>query len=152
MLPCKPNVSDPRDQINGFLHPNGQKTVSEQEQYLENLAKELSDAKLIFADYKRYILELENAILALHPAKTEGITRVSTPSFKISTTGKMTRRITDIDALIELAPQLVTNKPQLNMKEFNALSRSNPVLMQKVLSCIESKPAKTSVSIDTNGE
>lgn len=141
------NVSDRGDQINGFLHPKAKKTTLDHPSKLECLANEIQIAKAEKHALDNKIKELEAEVVSICGYRSEGISKFSSESFKISTTGKINRKITDPESLIALAPDLVVTKYTLDMKEFNNLGKSNPTHMQRVLQCIESKEAKTAVVI-----
>jgi len=133
------NVSDLNGQVKGFS--------TSTENTLNNLALKLTLLKDESSALSTRIKDIESRIVKLCGHKPEGISKFNSENFQVSTTGKLTRKISDLDTLSKLAPQLIVNKPALNMKEFNQLSRTNPVLMQKVLGCIETKEAKTAVAI-----
>jgi len=141
------NVSDFRDQINGLATTKSNLVVKEHPSKLEALARIIRSKKDQKSLLESEIKHLETDLIMLCGYKDEGVSHFSTSEFKISTTGKLTRKITNAQRLYDIAPQLVVNKPALNTKEFNLLARSNPILMQRVLECIETKEARTAVSI-----
>lgn len=98
-------------------------------------------------------VELENKILALHPAKEEGSETFATPAgVRITLTGKVTYK-SDIDKLTtltvgwpeELRP--VKIKTVADDSVLKAIRAQRPDLWKQIAPAIETKPAKVGVKI-----
>lgn len=98
-------------------------------------------------------VEIENKILALHPAREEGSETFATPAgVKITLTGKVTYK-SDIDKLTtltagwpdELRPVRIKTVADESM--LKAIRSQRPDLWKTIASAIETKPAKTGVKI-----
>tara|TARA_R110002167_G_scaffold91458_1_gene246123 strand:+ start:188976 stop:189443 length:468 start_codon:yes stop_codon:yes gene_type:complete len=110
--------------------------------------------ELHFLKSKAKVLALQCAkkeaeLLLLCGSKEEGTSKFDTEQFKISTVGKLNRKIVDLEVLRKLAPEVI-GKPKydLDLTMFKLLATSNPPLFAKALHCIETKPAKTAVKVE----
>ena len=97
---------------------------------------------------------VEQEILKLNPAPEEGSTTVHTPTgVKISLTGKISYKA-NMDQLLELtkgwpeAARPIKTKIEVDETKMKVLRRDTPRLWAEIASAIETKPAKTGVSID----
>lgn len=143
----RPNVVDPVDQINTILHPTVTSKAPERLSHLDILAGKLINLKVERTLLNNEIKQLEKSIILETGNKPEGVANFNLSKFKIATTGKIDRKITDLDSLVALASELVVTKHSIDMQAFKALAISNPSKMQRVLLCIESKVARTAVSV-----
>ena len=143
----KPNVVDPVDHINTNLHPTESQEAKSPLSRLEILADKLICLKVERTLLNGEIKELEQNIILETGYKSEGVTNFNLSKYKIATTGKIDRKIIDLESLTILARELVVTKYSIDMQAFKALAISNPSKMQRVLLCIESKVARTAVSV-----
>lgn len=111
------------------------------------IAKEKEDAA------KAERIDIENKILAVHPAKPEGSETFATPAgAKITLTGKVTYKVS-IDKLVALTAgwpddvRPVKTKVEADESRLKAIRAESPKLWAQIASAVETKPAKTGVSI-----
>lgn len=98
-------------------------------------------------------IKIEEDLLAVHPAKEEGSETFQTPQgVKITLTGKITYKA-DVDKLIALSANWpadirpVRNKVEADETRLKAIRQHRPDLWAAIAPAIETKPAKTGVSI-----
>lgn len=103
-------------------------------------------------------IKIEEDLLAVHPAKEEGSETFETPQgVKITLTGKITYK-TDVDKLIALSANWpadirpVRNKVEADETRLKAIRQHRPDLWAAIAPAIETKPAKTGVSIKFTNE
>lgn len=98
-------------------------------------------------------IKIEEDILAVHPAKEEGSETFETPSgAKVTLTGKVSYKA-DIDKLIGLTGSWpddvrpIKTKVEADDTRLKAIRQHRPDLWAAIAPAIETKPAKTGVSI-----
>ena len=111
------------------------------------IAKEKEDAA------KAERIDIEEKLLKLHPAKEEGSESFSTPAgAKITLTGRVTYKV-DIDKLTSLTAawpddvRPVKTKVEADETRLKAIRNESPKLWGQIAAAVETKPAKTGVSI-----
>lgn len=120
---------------------------------MDQLAVEWAAAKEREDDAKAERISVEEKILALHPAKPEGSESFSTPGgAKVTLTGKVTYKV-DIDKLTALTGSWpddvrpVRTKVEADETRLKAIRAESPKLWAQIAPAVETKPAKTGVSI-----
>lgn len=122
-------------------------------QTIDELASAWAVAKAREDQARDERIDIEQAILALHPAKEEGSETFQTPGgSKITLTGKVTYKA-DIEKLTaltgswpdELKP--VKTEVKADESKLKAIRAERPDLWRKISTAVETKPAKTGVSI-----
>lgn len=120
---------------------------------MDQLAVEWAAAKEREDEAKAERISVEEKILALHPAKPEGSESFSTPGgAKVTLTGKVTYKV-DIDQLIALTGSWpddvrpVRTKVEADETRLKAIRAESPRLWAQIAPAVETKPAKTGVSI-----
>ena len=103
-------------------------------------------------------IKIEEELLKAHPAKEEGSETFKTPQgVKITLTGKVTYKA-DVDKLIALAGgwpedvRPIKTKVEADETRLKAIRQHRPDLWQAIAPAIETKPAKTGVSIKFSSE
>ncbi len=111
------------------------------------IAKEREDAA------KAERIDIEEKILKLHPAKEEGSESFSTPrGAKITLTGRVTYKV-DIDKLTSITAgwpddlRPLKTKIEADETRLKAIRNESPKLWSQIAAAVETKPAKTGVSI-----
>lgn len=119
---------------------------------LDQLAFALEKAKAEESAAKANRLKIEDAIAAEIGVKDEGTTTQKTEFYKISTTGGVTRKITDLVQLMgaagELSNSLVRTKHELNTTQLKAIRTGNPDLYIEISRFIETTPRKPSIKVE----
>lgn len=128
--------------------PSSDTVANDTTSTLDTLTQEYLDTKVSIDELSKALAEKRAKIIELVGIKEAGTTSQKTDTFKITTTGSLDRKITDADTLKALAPDLVVTKEALDAKAFKNLATSNPMLFQKVLGCIETKPRAPQVRIE----
>jgi len=120
---------------------------------IDHLAFELAKAKKLEAEARDNRVEAEQRLIDAIGAKEEGATSQSGNYFKVTTTGKLTRKL-DVKAFAEIKskfrcrPAPVKTTVSLDVRAFKKLAVEEPDLYQLMCeTCIETKPAKTSVAV-----
>ena len=120
---------------------------------MDQLAVEWAAAKEREDDAKAERISVEEKILALHPAKPEGSESFATPGgAKVTLTGKVTYKV-DIDKLTALTGSWpddvrpVRTKVEADETRLKAIRAESPRLWAQIAPAVETKPAKTGVSI-----
>jgi NADPH-dependent 2,4-dienoyl-CoA reductase/sulfur reductase-like enzyme len=120
---------------------------------MDQLAVEWATAKEREDNARAERIDIENKILALHPAKEEGSESFSTPAgAKVVLTGRVTYKV-DIDKLIALTGawpddvRPVKTKVEADETRLKAIRNESPKLWSQIAAAVETKPAKTGVSI-----
>ena len=121
-------------------------------QPIDLLAFELGKAKDAEAAAKAKRIEIEVALIELAGIKEEGSTTTNGNFFKVTTTGKLTRKL-DEKTWRSIAGQFngtapVRTKVELDTRALKKLAVDNPELFQLALSAIVTKPAKGAVKIE----
>lgn len=104
---------------------------------------------------KKTVSDLESRLIAEVGAKEEGSLTVHIDDHKVTTTGKMTRKL-DPKAWAKLAPQLpetltkmlIRNKPELNLRAYRDLADANPTAFELVSQAVITKPAKPTIKVE----
>lgn len=120
---------------------------------MENLCRELLDAKAAEEFAKNRRISIENKIAALFdPFKLEGTETKKTGKYKISVTSKLTRKL-DYEKYqaLQLPENLgfVDFKPEINLKNLRMMERIDPAI---VTQCVTVMPAKKSVKVEEVAE
>lgn len=102
-------------------------------------------------------VEIENQMLALHPAREEGSETVATPlGIKVKLTGKLTYKA-DIEKLAVLthgwpeALRPIKTEVKADESKLKLIRSESPDLWRQIAPAIETKAAKTAVSITFPG-
>lgn len=111
------------------------------------IAKDKEDAA------KAERIDIEEKLLKLHPAKEEGSESFSTPrGAKITLTGRVTYKV-DIDKLTSITAgwpddlRPIKTKVEADETRLKAIRAEAPKLWADIAPAVETKPAKTGVSI-----
>ena len=121
-------------------------------QPIDLLAFELKKAKELEASAREKRVQIENQIIEAAGIKEEGSTTTNGNFFKVTTTGKLTRKL-DEKAWRSIAGQFngtapVRTKVELDTRALKKLAVDSPELFQLALSAIVTKPAKGAVKIE----
>lgn len=121
---------------------------------LEDLVEAYVQAKKAEDAAKKHRIELEDRILALAPAREEGSeTTTLNNGFKLTTTGKLSYKADDLDALSEITrgwdANLVPIKTTKALDETGAkyLRRERPELWKQIAGVVTVAPAKTALKV-----
>lgn len=124
-------------------------------QFLTDLVRDYDLAKVRLERAKENFSVLEATLLAEVGHKDEGSTVVYIDDHKITTTGKLTRKLDEqtwAKIVQQLPPTLVgmliRNKPELNLRAFRDLERANPDAYSIVAEAVITKPAKASIKVE----
>ena len=120
-------------------------------QPVDLLGFELAKAKKLEASAREKRVQIEQQLIEAIGAKEEGATTQAGNFFKVTTTGKLTRKL-DVKAFNQIAGQLGEHAPvkttvSLDVRKLKTLAVDEPVLFSMMLDVIETKPAKTSVTV-----
>ena len=121
-------------------------------QPVDLLGFELAKAKKLEASAREKRVQIEQQLIEAIGAKEEGATTQAGNFFKVTTTGKLTRKL-DVKAFNQIAGQLGEHAPvkttgSLDVRKLKTLAVDEPALYQLMCqTCIETKPAKTSVAV-----
>jgi len=107
------------------------------------------------ADAKLARLEAEERLVALVGQKTEGAQTTKTGRFKVTTTGKLTRRL-DYDRYKAIASEhpevkrlnVVRMKPDLSLTALRKVQENQPDLYGVLSQCITTAPAKPAGKVE----
>lgn len=116
---------------------------------------DLVEAKRAEEEAKRRRVQVEDRILAMHPAKEEGSETFEAGGYKVSLVGKLAYRCDDPRALAEAcaaaqwAPSMIPVKTEVKLDETGCkwLRHNEPEAWRLVAQYVEVKPAKTAVSL-----
>jgi len=120
---------------------------------LEHLVPLFVEAKRAEDAAKKARVEIEERILAVAPAKEEGSTTTEAAGFKVTTTGKLSYKADDLDALREVCrtwdANLVPIKTVHAIDETGCrfLRANRPELWAQVARVVTVAPAKTAVKV-----
>lgn len=121
---------------------------------LATLVADYVDAKRVEDAAKKHRLEIEERILALAPAKEEGSQTIDLGNgFKLTTTGKLSYKADDLDALREICrdwdANLVPIKTTHAIDETGCkfLRKERPELWKKLARVVSVAPAKTAIKV-----
>ena len=120
-------------------------------QPVDVLGFELAKAKELEASAREKRVQIEQKLIEAIGAKEEGATTQSGNYFKVTTTGKLTRKL-DVQAFNRIAAQLGEHAPvkttvSLDVRKLKKLAVDEPALFSMMLDVIETKPAKTAVTV-----
>ena len=120
-------------------------------QPVDLLGFELAKAKELEASAREKRVQIEQKLIEAIGAKEEGATTQSGNFFKVTTTGKLTRKL-DVKAFNRIAAQLGEHAPvkttvSLDVRKLKKLAVDEPALFSMMLDVIETKPAKTAVTV-----
>ena len=120
-------------------------------QPVDLLGFELAKAKELEASAREKRVQIEQKFIEAIGAKEEGATTQSGNFFKVTTTGKLTRKL-DVQAFNRIAAQLGEHAPvkttvSLDVRKLKKLAVDEPALFSMMLDVIETKPAKTAVTV-----
>ena len=131
----------------------GMADATKKPQPVDLLAFELSKAKKLEASAREKRVQIEEQLIELMGVREEGATTNEGNFFKVTTTGKLTRKL-DVKAFAEIKskfrcrPAPVKTTVSLDVRAFKKLAVEEPDLYQLMCeTCIETKPAKTSVTV-----
>jgi hypothetical protein len=120
---------------------------------IDQLALQWAEAKEREEYAKRERVAVEEKILALHAAKEEGSSTVITPTgARITLTGKLSYKV-DIDKLTALTASWpaevrpLKTKVEADETRLKAIRAESPKLWSQIATAVETKPAKTGVTI-----
>jgi len=120
---------------------------------LEHLVPLFVEAKRAEDAAKKARVEIEERILAVAPAREEGSTTTEAAGFKVTTTGKLSYKADDLDALREVCrtwdANLVPIKTVHAIDETGCrfLRANRPELWAQVARVVTVAPAKTAVKV-----
>ena len=121
-------------------------------QPVDLLGFEQAKAKELEASAREKRVQIEQKLIEAIGAKEEGATSQSGNFFKVTTTGKLTRKL-DVKAFNQIAGQLGEHAPVkttvfLDVRKLKTLAVDEPALYQLMWqTCSETTPAKTSVAV-----
>ena len=120
-------------------------------QPVDLLGFELAKAKKLEASAREKRVQIEQQLIEAIGAKEEGATTQAGNFFKVTTTGKLTRKL-DVKAFNAIAAQLGEHAPvkttvSLDVRKLKTLAVDEPALFSMMLDVIETKPAKTAVTV-----
>lgn len=127
-------------------------TNSNKPQPVDVLAFELKKAKELEASAKEKRIECEERLIASVGCQEEGSTTHEGNYFKVTTTGKLARKLDD-KAWRAIAREFnghcpVRTKLEIDTKKMRKLACDEPAMYQLFLTCVTTKPAKSSVRIE----
>lgn len=122
------------------------------ESLLANLANQWRDAKRDEENARDHRLRIEQEIIELTGHKEEGSQTHKAGDWKVTVTGKLTRKL-DADKWAEIEPSIpeamrpVIHKPTLETKGLRYLENNEPEIFARIAKAIETKPAKPAVTV-----
>lgn len=122
---------------------------------LDSLSHDLLQLKAHQAALNNLINEKEAAIIAIVGANEEGAKSEKTQFYKVTTTGKLNRKL-DVNGLNEvrhLIPdefyaRLIRVKPEVNLTELRYVQNNEPEIYSVIAGVMTTKPAKTAVAVE----
>jgi hypothetical protein len=121
---------------------------------LDDLVARYIDAKHAEDDAKKARIELEERILSLAPAKEEGSTTTELGNgYKLTTTGKLSYKCDDLEALRAITAKwdgnLVPLKTTTSLDDTGCkyLRRERPELWAQLARVVTIQPAKTAIGV-----
>ena len=120
-------------------------------QPVDVLGFELAKAKELEASAREKRVQIEQQLIEAIGATEDGATTQTGNYFKVTTTGKLTRKL-DVQAFNRIAAQLGEHAPvkttvSLDVRKLKKLAVDEPALFSMMLDVIETKPAKTAVTV-----
>lgn len=126
------------------------------ENHLNTLARKHFEAKQAVAIAAQRLADAENELLVAVGSKPEGAKTEYSRDFKITTTGKINRKL-DADDVKQLyfdqkIPEAIYNRlfswvPRLNLKELRYVENNEPEFFREIERVMTTSPAKTSVFV-----
>lgn len=126
----------------------GQNAPDSHDSKLQRLGHRLTDLVVQMKELQMLKADVEAEILMIVGHEEEGNTSISTDEFKFTTTGKLTRKVTDIAAIQAIAPELLKEKFDLDLRKFKKLAVDNPALYKQVSDYVETKSAKPAIKLE----
>ena len=123
---------------------------------LDELGREHFEAKQVAALARQRLIDVENRILVTVGSKIEGSQTTCSGAFKITTTGKVNRKLDaeDVKTLYfeQVIPEAIYNRlfswlPKLNITELRFIENNEPEIFRILEGVMTTSPAKTSVSV-----
>lgn len=120
---------------------------------LDDLATAWFNNKAEVAKLDAARTDIEAKICALTDAKPEGSKTDKTTRWKVTTTGKMTRKI-DVEAFDKIAHTIpaefhpIKSKRELDEKGLNWLKENRPAIYAEIIKLVTTTPAKTAVKCE----
>ena len=120
---------------------------------LDKLGQALREFSEMEQKGKQGRLAVEAQIADLAPVKEEGTSVTTTRFFKITTVGKLTRKLdpeawANIEGDVPEDLRPVKLELKLDLKKLRAIESANPELHRFVSKAISTKPAKTSIKVE----
>ena len=122
---------------------------------IDALASRLNSLKQSKSAIDKDIKNTEEALIALVGSKPEGSFSVSTESFKVTTTGKVYRKVdeTKLTALRKLISKSIFNKVfrtkhDVNLKELRHYQNNEPDVYTDLAEVITTTPGKTAIKVE----
>ena len=116
---------------------------------LDELAYQLEQRKAAEAQARAERIKAENALIEAVGLKEEGINTTKTQWYKISTTGKLNRKlVATTDMPDKLYHAITRTKHELDVTALKKLATSHPEQYREACRFIEATPAKPSVKIE----
>lgn len=122
---------------------------------IDELAYEYEVAKQGVAFAKAQLDKAETELLASVPAELEGSLTTESDFYKVTTTGKLTRKIdaSKLDAVRACVPapifdRVIKYTPDLSLRDLRYLEMNQAEYYRVFAEAITTKPAKTSVSVE----
>lgn len=124
---------------------------------IDDLAIALKEAKAAETAARNARLEIEELIIDAVGSKEEGAFNADGDNYRLTTTGKLNRKIDDVRGLERVLPgdffkRLVKVSHSIDTKELRYLHDNEPDIYKTVSGYITTKPAKTAVSVKALGE
>lgn len=120
---------------------------------LDDLAAALLEAKKVEAEARDMRIAIEQQIIETVGVKDEGAFTVKSDRFKVTTTGKLTRKVdwkkyhAVCEVRIPEALRPVRIKEELDTKLIKHLESNEPELFAVMAECLTTSPAKPAVSV-----
>lgn len=122
---------------------------------IEDMIDEYTAAKRTLAAAKKTFDLIEAELTKEVGHEDEGTFTYKTDTHKVTTTGKMTRKVDPVDvwgvkaAVSEdLFNNVITFEPKLNLSLYRKLEETNPDAYRAFSTCISAKPAKTALKVE----
>ena len=127
------------------------------ERTLFNEITEYEDAKARLDHAKKVFADIETKLTKSIGHHEEGAFTYKSDTHKIVTTGKITRKVDpvtvwQVKAKLDneaLFTTVISFEPKLNLAVYKRLAETNPATYKAFSTCITSKPAKTSIKVET---
>lgn len=119
---------------------------------LDQLAERLNVLKREESLLKAKRIEAEEELIALIGSKKEGSVTTKSHAFSVTVTCKISRKL-DAEKWEEIKDKIpedlnpIRYKPEVNKKAVDDMMKYKPEIYKVFCQCIETKPAKTAVSV-----